>query len=75
MIILFFIFSPPDVRLFLVTGIMGGFTTFSAFSYETVRLFTLGSYLLGTLNISLNLFLSLGGVVLGKFISRIFINA
>jgi len=29
---------PDDVRLFLTTGIMGGMTTYSAFSYETVRL-------------------------------------
>ena len=27
----------PDVRLMLTTGVMGGFTTYSAFSYETVR--------------------------------------
>jgi fluoride exporter len=29
---------PDDVRLFLATGMMGGMTTYSAFSYETVRL-------------------------------------
>lgn len=28
----------PDWRLFLATGILGGFTTFSAFSYETVHM-------------------------------------
>lgn len=27
-----------DVRWFLTTGVMGGLTTYSAFSYETVRL-------------------------------------
>jgi len=27
-----------DLRLFLTTGIMGGLTTYSAFSYESVRL-------------------------------------
>jgi fluoride exporter len=27
-----------DVRLFLTTGVMGGLTTYSAFSYETIRL-------------------------------------
>src|ERR1044071_1912961 len=27
--------TPPDIRAFLVTGILGGFTTFSAFSLET----------------------------------------
>jgi fluoride exporter len=29
---------PDDVRWFLTTGVMGGLTTYSAFSYETVRL-------------------------------------
>ena len=29
---------PPAARLFLVTGVLGGFTTFSAFSWETLVL-------------------------------------
>ena len=29
---------PPEVRLFAVTGVLGGFTTFSAFSNEVVSL-------------------------------------
>lgn len=64
-------FISPNLRLFLTTGIMGGLTTFSTFSYETISLFNDGSYMLGTLNTCLNLFLSLGGVVLGEFISHV----
>ncbi|MEQ8156261.1 MAG: fluoride efflux transporter CrcB [Clostridiaceae bacterium] len=61
----------PDLRLLLTTGILGGLTTFSTFSYETVNLLNDGSYMLALLNTCLNLFLSLGGVSLGKLISHI----
>ena len=33
-----------DTRLFLSTGVMGGLTTYSAFSYETVRLMETGAW-------------------------------
>lgn len=35
---------PPEVRLFLVTGFLGGLTTFSTFSAETVALLERGAY-------------------------------
>jgi CrcB protein len=35
----------PELRLFLATGICGGFTTFSAFAYENVVLLQQGHYL------------------------------
>ena len=34
---------PPTLRLALVTGVLGGFTTYSAFNHETLRLFSQGS--------------------------------
>ncbi len=58
----------PNLKLFLTTGIMGGLTTFSTFSYETIQFFTAGNYGTGLLNTALNLFLSFGGVLLGKYI-------
>jgi CrcB protein len=61
----------PSLRLFLITGIIGGLTTFSTFSYETVTLFIEGKYVLGMLNTALNLFLSIAGVVIGKLISQV----
>lgn len=39
-------------QLFLATGILGGFTTFSAFSVEAVDLFRTGSYLSALIYIS-----------------------
>jgi CrcB protein len=54
------------MKLFLATGIMGGLTTFSTFSFETVSFLSSGSYIKAILNISLNLILSLSGVMLGK---------
>jgi CrcB protein len=37
--------APIEGRLFLITGVLGGFTTFSAFSYETVALLRSGQWL------------------------------
>ena len=35
---------PPDTRAFLVPGVLGGFTTFSAYSYETLALIRNGQW-------------------------------
>ena len=61
----------PNLKLFLTTGIMGGLTTFSTFSYETISLMTDRNYLLGFGNIFLNLGLSLGGVILATLLCKI----
>jgi CrcB protein len=45
-------------RLFLITGICGGYTTFSSYSYESFSLFKHGNY-------AYFLFYVLGSVVLG----------
>jgi fluoride exporter len=39
-----------ELRLFLATGIMGGYTTYSSFNYETLRLASQGTWHLALLN-------------------------
>ncbi|OOM76785.1 fluoride efflux transporter CrcB [Clostridium sp. BL-8] len=63
----------PNLKLFLTTGIMGGLTTFSTFSLETITLMSDGRYILGMINVCLNVFLSLGGVVLARLLCRVIV--
>lgn len=51
--------------LFLVTGICGGFTTFSAFSYENIMLIRNGQAPLSLIYILLSLLLGIGAAVAG----------
>ena len=41
----------PEARLFWMAGVLGGYTTFSTFGYETFTLARDGSYLLAALNV------------------------
>jgi CrcB protein len=63
-----------DSRLVLSTGVMGGLTTYSAFSYETVRLVQLGAWRAASLNVvvttGLCLSLCVAGMALGRLLTR-----
>lgn len=59
-------------RLLLLTGVLGAFTTFSAFSIETITLFDQGAIARGVLNILLNVFLCLAAVWIGLILARQF---
>ena len=63
--------TSPKTKLFLTTGLLGGLSTFSAFSLETINLFNEGKHLLSSLNVLLNLTLSLIGVVLGMYLANL----
>jgi len=60
----------PDLRLFLTTGIMGGYTTYSSFNYETLRLAEEGSLGLAALNLALTVAGCLVAGVLGLAAAR-----
>lgn len=60
----------PQTRLFLVVGILGGFTTFSSFSLESWRLAEQGELRAAALNVLGNVTLSLVAVFLGIFVAR-----
>jgi len=61
----------PAARLFVITGVLGGFTTFSALSYETVALLRDGqwlaatSYALGSVVVGVGVAAALAGYGLG----------
>jgi len=63
--------SDPSLRLFLTIGILGGFTTFSSFSYETVALLRDAEILRASLNIFASVFGCLAATIFGMFIGRL----
>ncbi len=61
---------PPTLRLALTTGFTGGFTTYSAFNDETIRLFQRGSWGTGVANIVATLLTCLAAGLLGVALAR-----
>lgn len=62
----------PELKAFLFVGILGGFTTFSSFSLETLNLFKAGDYKLALLNVLANNLVSISLVVGGYFLGKFF---
>jgi CrcB protein len=55
----------PDARLFLFTGLLGGFTTFSAFGVETMYLLRRGDYSVAAAYVVLSVACGILGVCIG----------
>lgn len=60
----------PETRLFITTGLLGGLTTFSAFSAETVSLLLRGAYGWAAANIAVNLGGSLAMTFVGFYLVK-----
>jgi CrcB protein len=57
-------------RLFLMTGMLGGYTTFSAFSLDALLLYERGEAGLAALYVASSVALALAGVMLGMALTR-----
>lgn len=59
-----------EMRLFLIVGVLGGFTTFSTFGYDTFALLRAGNIALATANVLANVLLGLAAVWLGVMAAK-----
>ena len=60
----------PQARLFLTVGLLGGFTTFSAFGYETGVLARDAERLYALVNVAASVTVGLGAVWVGQVLGR-----
>jgi fluoride exporter len=62
--------SSNELRLFLATGFLGGFTTFSAFSLDAVVLYERGDIAQAGLYIAISVIVSIGALFAGLLLMR-----
>ena len=62
--------AAPTLRTFLLIGVLGGFTTFSTFGFETFALARGGNWALAAGNAGASVLLGLAGVALGAALAR-----
>ena len=59
-----------ELRVLLVTGFLGGFTTFSSFSLDTIVLYERGAFALAAAYVLASVILSLGATFAGMAVIR-----
>ncbi|ODT74989.1 MAG: camphor resistance protein CrcB [Pelagibacterium sp. SCN 64-44] len=59
-----------EIRLFVAVGVLGGFTTFSSFSLDTIVLIERGALAQALLYVALSVVICLVGLYLGLLITR-----
>ena len=62
------------MRLFLTVGVMGGFTTYSTFNYETLQLGADGEWLLAATNVFVTVAVCLAAGLLGVALGRVVVG-
>lgn len=62
---------PKEFKLFFAAGLLGGFTTFSAFSYETITLLNNGQYTYALSYVLSSVLLGLSATLLGLNVIRL----
>ena len=65
---------PESLRLVLAIGVMGGFTTYSSFSYEAVKLVESGSWAAAAAYVTLTTALCLGCCAAGLSLGRVLVE-
>jgi CrcB protein len=62
-----------ETRVFLIVGLLGGFTTFSSFGHETFSLLEDGHAALAAINVVVQVVVGLLAVWLGVVLARVFL--
>jgi CrcB protein len=63
-------FASQEIKWFLITGLCGGYTTFSAFSYENIQLIETNNFPIAFANIVGSVFVGLIAVWLGLMLTK-----
>ena len=66
------LFFSENIKIFIQVGVLGSFTTFSAFSLEAYLMIEKGDYSIAAIFIILSVVLSIMGLILGIYFYKIF---